>query len=64
MRLSAGGRALAYTGDTGPSPAIVALAEAADLFLAEASFPEQVQVESAWSWTSAEPARPAAGVGC
>jgi ribonuclease BN (tRNA processing enzyme) len=42
LRLSAGGRVMAYTGDTGPSPGIVALARDADLFLAEASFPEHV----------------------
>jgi len=66
LRLSAGGRALAYTGDTGPSPAIVDLAEGADLFLAEASFPEQVPVESARYLSSARQAgqvAAAAGVG-
>jgi ribonuclease BN (tRNA processing enzyme) len=42
LRLTAGGRVLAYTGDTGPSPAIVDLARDADCFLAEASFAEQV----------------------
>ena len=38
MRLTAGGRTLAYTGDTGPSPEVVALAREADLFLAEATY--------------------------
>jgi ribonuclease BN (tRNA processing enzyme) len=42
VRLAAAGRVLAYTGDTGPSPAVVELARGADLFLAEASYPEQV----------------------
>jgi ribonuclease BN (tRNA processing enzyme) len=42
LRLTAGGRVLAYTGDTGPSPDIVALARDADVFLAEATYPDQV----------------------
>ncbi len=45
LRLSAGGAVLAYTGDTGPSPDIVALARDADLLLAEATFPEHVLPE-------------------
>ena len=47
IRLAAEGQVLAYTGDTGPSPAIVALARGANLFLAEASFPEQVPADAA-----------------
>lgn len=43
MRLSAGGRALAYTGDTGPSPLIAELAADADVLLAEATFPDRVE---------------------
>ncbi len=46
IRLSAGGGVLAYTGDTGPSPDIVRLAEGADVFLAEASYPERVPTDS------------------
>jgi ribonuclease BN (tRNA processing enzyme) len=42
VRLSAGGRSLAYTGDTGPSPEIVALAAGTDLLIAEATYPEAV----------------------
>jgi ribonuclease BN (tRNA processing enzyme) len=42
LRLTAGGRVLAYTGDTGPSPAVAELARGADVFLAEATFPEEV----------------------
>ncbi len=38
LRLDAGGRSLVYTGDTGPSEAVTALATGADLLLAEASF--------------------------
>jgi ribonuclease BN (tRNA processing enzyme) len=38
LRVSAGGRTLAYTGDTGPCRALDELAAGADLLLAEASF--------------------------
>jgi ribonuclease BN (tRNA processing enzyme) len=38
MRVTAGGRTLAYTGDTGPCDALDRLADRADLLLAEASF--------------------------
>ncbi|GAA3227224.1 MBL fold metallo-hydrolase [Nonomuraea helvata] len=47
LRLSAGGRVIAYTGDTGPSAALVALAEEADLLVAEATYPERVPDEDA-----------------
>lgn len=56
IRLTAGGQVLAYTGDTGPSPTIVELARGADLFLAEASFPEQVPAGAADSLSSARQA--------
>jgi ribonuclease BN (tRNA processing enzyme) len=39
-RLTAGGRSLVYTGDTGPCPAVVELAAGADVLLAEAAHPE------------------------
>jgi ribonuclease BN (tRNA processing enzyme) len=42
-RLSADGTSLAYTGDTGPSEDIVALARNADVFLAEATFPDRIR---------------------
>ncbi|MEU4442590.1 MBL fold metallo-hydrolase [Actinosynnema sp. NPDC050801] len=42
LRLTAGGRVIAYTGDSGPSPALVDLARDADVFLAEATFARQV----------------------
>jgi ribonuclease BN (tRNA processing enzyme) len=42
FRLTAGGRTLAYTGDTGPSARIAPMAKDADLLLAEATFPEEV----------------------
>jgi ribonuclease BN (tRNA processing enzyme) len=38
LRLEHGGRVLAYTGDTGPTPVLVPFARGADLLLAEASF--------------------------
>lgn len=42
IRLAAGGRALAYTGDAGPSPQIVDLARDVDLLVAEATYPDEV----------------------
>jgi ribonuclease BN (tRNA processing enzyme) len=53
LRLAAAGRVLAYTGDTGPSPDLADLARDADLFLAEASFPERVPADSARHLSSA-----------
>lgn len=41
LRLSAGGFSLAYTGDTGPDPAVVGLARGVDLFIAEATHPDE-----------------------
>jgi len=46
VRLAAGGRVLAYTGDSGPSPDVVALARGADLLLAEASYVDEVPEDS------------------
>lgn len=51
IRLTAGGRVLAYTGDTGPSSAVVALARDADVFLAEATHADVVPEDSA-RWLS------------
>jgi ribonuclease BN (tRNA processing enzyme) len=53
FRLAAGGATLAYTGDTGPSPAVVALARDADIFLAEATYVTEVPADSAGSMSSA-----------
>jgi ribonuclease BN (tRNA processing enzyme) len=53
MRLTAGGRTLAYTGDTGPSPDVVDLARDVDLFLAEATFADEVPADSAGFLSSA-----------
>jgi ribonuclease BN (tRNA processing enzyme) len=55
-RLSADGRTLTYTGDSGPSPDIAELAAGADLFLAEATFPREVPADSARYLSSAEQA--------
>ncbi|UYM04170.1 MBL fold metallo-hydrolase [Solicola gregarius] len=40
LRVEAGGRALVYSGDTGPTDALVELADGADALLCEASFIE------------------------
>ncbi|HEY7283694.1 MAG TPA: MBL fold metallo-hydrolase [Actinomycetota bacterium] len=53
LRLVAGGRTLAYTGDTGPSPELPELARNADVFLAEASFADEVPAASASTLSSA-----------
>lgn len=42
FRLSAGGTTLVYTGDTGPSPLLLDLAQGADILIAEATYPEYV----------------------
>jgi ribonuclease BN (tRNA processing enzyme) len=52
-RISAGDHTLAYTGDTGPTSDIAAMARAADLLLAEATFPETVPADSARYLSSA-----------
>ncbi len=44
IRLAAGGRVLACTGDTGPSHDVADLARGADLLLAEASYVNQMPV--------------------
>jgi ribonuclease BN (tRNA processing enzyme) len=56
VRLTAGGRVLAYTGDTGPSPDVVELARRADLLLAEATHVDQVPDDSRRYLTSARQA--------
>ncbi|UIJ35407.1 MBL fold metallo-hydrolase [Allobranchiibius sp. GilTou73] len=53
IRLSVGGRLLAYTGDAGASPQAVDLARGADVLLAEASFVDEVPEESADGLSSA-----------
>lgn len=47
LRLTTDRRSLAYTGDSGPSPDLAVLARDADVFLAEATYPEQVPADDA-----------------
>lgn len=42
VRLTAAGRSIAYTGDSGPSPEVAVLARDADVLVAEATFVDQV----------------------
>lgn len=65
LRISAGGRTLAYTGDTGPCSAVVDLAKDADLMLAEASFIDAAVNPPNLHLTGSEAAKAAtaAGVG-
>lgn len=56
FRLAADGRCLAYTGDSGPSHEVVALAEGADLLIADATYPETVPPDHAGYLTSAREA--------
>ncbi|MFI7608071.1 MBL fold metallo-hydrolase [Micromonospora sp. NPDC049366] len=64
VRLSVGGRVLAYTGDSGPSPDVVDLARAADLLVAEASYLHDVPEDSVGFQSSArEAGRQAAAAG-
>jgi len=53
VRLEADDAAVAYTGDSGPDPAVVELARGADLLIAEATYPQQVPADSAAYLTSA-----------
>lgn len=45
VRLSSGGRTLAYSGDTGACPQLLRLAAKADALLCEASFPARLHAE-------------------
>jgi ribonuclease BN (tRNA processing enzyme) len=56
LRLTSGGRVLAYTGDTGPCRELTDLARDADLFLAEATYPDQVPAADARYLSSARQA--------
>jgi ribonuclease BN (tRNA processing enzyme) len=53
LRLVGGDRVLAYTGDTGPSADLAALADRADLLLADATHPERVPDRHAGNLSSA-----------
>ncbi len=66
VRLTAAGRSVMYTGDSGPSPEVVALARDADLLLPEATYAEEVPADSRGYLCSAREAgeqAAAAGVG-
>jgi len=64
VRLSAGDRVLTYTGDSGPSSNVVELAKDADLFLAEATYPDETPPDARLYLTSArEAGRQAAEAG-
>ena len=64
VRLAAGGRVVAYTGDSGPSPGIVELARDADLLVAEASYVDLVPEDTRGALSSArEAGRQAADAG-
>jgi ribonuclease BN (tRNA processing enzyme) len=54
VRLVAGGRTLAYTGDTGADDGVADLARDADLLLAEASFTDQVPEDLRGTLSSAD----------
>ena len=56
MRITAGGRTVTYTGDTGPSPDVIELARNADLLIADATFVEHVPRADAPFLTSARQA--------
>jgi ribonuclease BN (tRNA processing enzyme) len=64
VRLAAGGRVVAYTGDSGPSAEVVALARDADLLVAEASYVDEVPADTRGALCSArEAGRQAADAG-
>ncbi|MEE3920071.1 hypothetical protein V2I01_23035 [Micromonospora sp. BRA006-A] len=68
-RFSAAGLVLAYTGDTGPSPARVELARDADLLIAEATYPDELpqrheETCPAPSRSAGTPPRPGCGACC
>lgn len=56
LRLTSEGKVLAYTGDSGPCRELTELARNADLFLAEATYPERVPAEDARYLSSARQA--------
>ena len=63
VRLTAGGRSLVYTADTGPCEAIVGLARGADLLLAEASHPDDPDLPPRLHMTGREAGEHAAAAG-
>lgn len=63
IRLTAGGRSLVYTGDTGPSEAVVELARGADVLLAEAAHPPGPDLPKGLHLTGREAGEHAAAAG-
>jgi ribonuclease BN (tRNA processing enzyme) len=53
VRLTTDGHTLVYTGDTGPSPQVVALAAGADLLIADATYVDSVPEDSVGHLSSA-----------
>lgn len=53
VRISIGAKSIVYTGDCGPSDALVRLADKADLLLAEASYAQKVIAEPVGALSSA-----------
>jgi ribonuclease BN (tRNA processing enzyme) len=64
IRLAAGGRVLAYTGDSGPDPGVAELARGADLLLADATYVDSVPADSrAYLSSASQAGGQAAGAG-
>lgn len=64
LRLTAGGKTVAYTGDTGPSPALAQLGRAADLYIVDATFQgEPPSREPRYLLTAGEAGQAAAAAG-
>jgi ribonuclease BN (tRNA processing enzyme) len=64
VRLAAGGRVLAYTGDSGPDAGLADLAHHADLLLAEATYMDEVPEDSRYYLSSPRSAGRLAADGC
>jgi ribonuclease BN (tRNA processing enzyme) len=63
IRLTAGGRSLVYTGDTGPCPSVVELARGAHVLLAEAAFPDEPDLPGELHLTGRQAGEHAAAAG-
>jgi ribonuclease BN (tRNA processing enzyme) len=63
IRLTVDGRSLVYTGDTGPSDAVVELARGADVLLAEAAHPPGLELPPELHLTAKEAGEHAAAAG-
>jgi ribonuclease BN (tRNA processing enzyme) len=63
VRLTAGGRSLVYTGDTGPCERVVELARGADVLLAEAAHPPGPDLPAGLHLTGREAGEHAAAAG-